>query len=336
MRRAVGVAGLLLACAWAVASVAEPARAASFGSKVVRGAAIGLAVKTAAKPLNQFINAITLRHGKQTHLATKVVPILSVGEKGFVGGAQVAGPRAQVDRVQAVYQYEHALSHQNYRAKVLLPSASINPLELKRVEKVGVSAIIDVALDGRYRPNTVGTGIQTGDIIRGAAVLAAVKVGGEPINRAINAVTLNRSEATKVVPMGSFGEKAYLGGAQVSGSALTVNTVKALWQYEDLYGGGKFRVKVLVPTSAINPLEARRVDGAGVTAVVDMALSEQEPSEARRERNRRNDVLGDFFGRRDDDDDDDRNRDRRHDNGRHRGWRIGKHKGWENQKRRDD
>lgn len=341
MRKAMryGVWGLALAAALSLS--ARPARADSLGSKVVRGAAIGFAVKVASKPLDSFINTITLRHNMRSTLATKVVPILSVGEKGYVGGAQVSGPKSLVDQVQAVFQYEKNFSNDNYRAKILLPSASINPLELKRVAKVGVTAIIDVALDGGLRHHTVGTGIQTGDVIRGAAVLVAVKAAGPTINQGINAITFNQGAVTRFVPLGSFGEKAYLGGAQVSASSTTISQVSAVWQYEDLFDNGKFRVKVLVPASAVNPLQAKRVEGAGITAVVDMAVSEQRPEPSRRERYARNDsawkTRPDDHRRRDDDDDDDKRRVGRHDNGKHLGWYVGKHKGWDKKgKKKDD
>jgi hypothetical protein len=296
-----------------------PLAAADLVTKVVRGALIGVAVKTAADPLNQFINTVTLRGKMPTRMATKVVPILSVGDKGYVGGAQVAGPSALVKQVQAVFQYEQSISNRNYRAKILLPSASVNPLELKRVAKVGVTAIIDVSLDGRMRGVTVGTGIQTDDVIRGAAVLAAVTMAGPEINKAVNALTFNKGEATSFVPYASIGEKAYLGGAQVSGSAATISKVKAVWQYEDLFDGGKFRIRAVVPVSALNPLQAKRVDGVGITAVVDMALAEQETLEARRERERRERLRE----RREHE----RSERQRHDNGKHKGWYKGKRKG---------
>ncbi len=315
--RSLILGGLLLT---SLSLAAGPLAAADLGTKVVRGALIGVAVKTAADPLNKFINTVTLRGKMPTRMATKVVPILSVGDKGYVGGAQVAGPSALVKQVQAVFQYEQSISNRNYRAKILLPSASVNPLELKRVAKVGVTAIIDVSLDGRMRGVTVGTGIQTDDVIRGAAVLAAVKMVGPEINKAVNALTFNKGEATAFVPYASIGEKAYLGGAQVSGSATTISKVKAVWQYEDLFDGGKFRIRAVVPVSALNPLEAKRVDGVGITAVVDMALAEQETLEARRERERRERLQERLAAERD--------RERhRHDNGKHKGWYKGKRKG---------
>ena len=194
---------------------------------MVRGALIGVAVKTAADPLNQFINTVTLRGKMPTRMATKVVPILSVGDKGYVGGAQVAGPSALVKQVQAVFQYEQSISNRNYRAKILLPSASVNPLELKRVAKVGVTAIIDVSLDGRMRGVTVGTGIQTDDVIRGAAVLAAVTMVGPEINKAVNALTFNKERRRSFVPTRASARRRIRAGF---GSAATISKVKAVWR----------------------------------------------------------------------------------------------------------
>ncbi|MCX6344780.1 MAG: hypothetical protein NT018_06875 [Armatimonadetes bacterium] len=172
-------------------------------------------------------------------MATKVVPILSVGEKGYIGGAQVSGPAAQVEMVDAVFQYEQNFSNNNYRAKVLLPSASLNPLKLERVPKVGVTAIIDYSLDGSLRYKTVGTGIQAGNVIRGAAVLIAVKNFGSSINNTLNTLTFNKGFDTKVLPMASVGEKMYLGGGQISASMfkqrenvpLTAKGFCPLWLY---------------------------------------------------------------------------------------------------------
>lgn len=320
-------AGILTAAAIAFSLLAGPASAESLGTEVLKGAAVAYAVKIAAKPLNSFINTITLRNHMPTRLATKVVPIISVGSKAYVGGAQVCGPKWMVEQVHAVFQYEQNIATNNYRVKVLVPSASLNPLGLKRVQKVGISATIDVSVDGALRYQTVGTGIHAGDIIRGAAVLAAVKVAGPQINKAVNLITLNKGEATKVVPWGSFGDKAYLGGAQVaSASPAMVNKVHAVWQYEGLFMNGQFRVKVLLPVTAINPIGAKRVDGAGVTAVVDMALSPQTHPEPAVDAGG---VLGGFFRKGRDEarpadegrDDDDQGR---HDNGRHLGWRKGR------------
>lgn len=340
MHRSIRGIGLMLAAATALATA--QVQAASLGTEVLRGAAYGFAVKQAAKPLNSFINTVTLRHGMSSNVATKVVPILSVGEKGYVGGAQVAGPRTLVDKVHAVFQYEKNFDDNNYRAKVLVPSASLNPLKLSRVQKVGITALIDVSLDGELRTHSVGTGIQTGDAIRGVAVLAAVKVAGSGINKVINTITLNKSDATKVVPLGSFGEKAYLGGAQVAAPKSDVGKVKAVWTYEDLFSSGRFRVRVMLPVSALNPLQMKRVNSAGVTAVIDMALSQQESvpeDEAPRwwgDYRRGDNVWRDDYRRGEGSwRDENRRSDEpsyQHDNGLHKGWWKGKRNGRKNEK----
>jgi hypothetical protein len=322
--------------------ITGPASSITLGTKVLRGAAIGVAVNVAAKPLNSFINTVTLHNKMKDPMATKVVPILSVGERGYVGGAQVSGPSIYVNKVKAVFQYEKNISTNNYRVKVLLPSASLNPLQLERVPKVGVSAIIDVAVGGRYENGSVGSGIKAGDVLRNAAVLVAVKNLGSELNKGINLITFNKGTATKVVPMASVGEKAYVGAAQISASAKSIESINALWQYDDLFDGGKFRVKVLVPTTSSNPLKMKRVGGAGVTAIIDMAVERQQKTPNEKDdpywklRNRyfppssgnKNQIDPRDY-RKDD-------RDERHDNGLHKGWYKGKHKGWDKQKDNKD
>jgi hypothetical protein len=295
----------------------KPSSTTSLGTKVLKGAAIGYAVKQSAGGLDKFINTITLNRKVPTRLETKVVPVMSVGEKAYVGGAQVSGPKSLVDKVQVVWQYENNFTDNRFRLKVLVPSDSLNPLKIDRVEKVGVSALIDVALSGGLKNNTDSVSLKAGDVLLAAGVAVAVKNTGSALNKAINTVSFNKGLSTRVVPMASFGEKAYIGGGQVSGSATTINTVSAIWQYEDFFSNGKFRVKIMVPTTSSNPLQMKRVDGAGVTAVIDMSIARQRELW---DRNRDN-VLFRRSGSAYNDDD-------RDDNGKHKGWTQGKHKGW--------
>lgn len=335
------VGSLMVAIIALSAAATSPANSASVATQVLKGAAIGYVVKQSAGVIDKAINAITLRnHMKSSTMSTRVVPILSVGEKGYIGGAQVSGPSVYVKQVQAVFQYEKQFSNNNYRAKVLVPSSSLNPLKLARVQKVGVTALIDVALNGRQNYWTTGTGIKLTDAARAAALLVAIKNFGPKVNSALNSLTLNKGYGTKVVPYGSFGEKTFLGGAQVSASASSIGSVNAVWMYEDLISGGQFRVRVVVPTTSSNPLKMKRVDGAGVTAIIDMALSQQRTTSDKPStrypypiysgRTRTSDgryantsILNGRnydYGRSDD-------RDNRKDNGNHKGWYIGKHNG---------
>jgi len=308
----------------AIFAVLAPAGAITLGTKVLRGAAIGYAVKQSAGPLDKFINKVTLQRGMPSNLGTKVVPILSVGEKGYVGGAQVSGPANLVKGVRAVFQYEQNFSGANYRLKVLVPSSSINPLQLKRVPKVGISAVIDVAIAGGLKTHYVGGGVGVGGIIRAAAVAVGVRAAAKSLNSAINTITFNKGAATVVVPMVSFGEKAYIGGGQVSGSTAAIASVAAVWQYEDLFSNGRFRVKVLVPTNSVNPLKMKRVKGAGITAVIDTAVARQREVPKRRPLDLRRlrsgeDVLRTRTA----------TKPAKTDQGKHLGWYIGKHKGWD-------
>ena len=106
----------------------------------------GALVSGFAGQINDFINTITLNKGVGVKDATKVVPIVSVGSGTSIGAAQVAGAKVDVDKVQAVA--EVAVSFMGrIGVRILVPIDSKNPLErFRRVQKVGVSAIIDYKL----------------------------------------------------------------------------------------------------------------------------------------------------------------------------------------------
>ncbi len=267
-----------------VALLSVQAGAANIASMALKGAAVGYLVKQYANQLDSFINTITLRHGLPHNLETKVVPILSVGDKGYIGGAQVAGAKVLVEQTKAVFQYEQSFDSGRYRIKALVPSSSINPAQLQRVDKVGVTAVIDVSLSGGLTHKSYSDSIGSSQILRAAGVAAAISAVAEPIDKAINAITFNKSEATAVIPIAGFGEKAYIGGAQISGSANTLNTAKVVWQFDDIFANGRFRVKVLVPTDAINPLKMKRVEGVGLTALIDTTVADQKQSTSTRDR----------------------------------------------------
>jgi hypothetical protein len=313
----------LLATMFAATSIAPRpmANSASLGGMVLKGAAIGYVVKQSAGGLNKFINKVTFNNHVSTRMATKVVPVMSVGEKAYVGGAQVAGPASAIKSVKAVWQYEDNFSNNRFRLKVLVPSNSLSPLKIRRVSKVGVTALIDLSLSGGWDYGTEGKAMRAGDVLLAAGVAVLVKNEGPAINKGINTISFNKGMATKVVPMLSIGEKAYIGGGQVSGSAAAVRSANAIFQYEDFFSGGKFRVKIMVPTTSSNPLKFKRVDGAGITAVVEMSLARQRDSWDRN----RDRYLFDRYQRRQQIED----RYYRHDNGLHKGWWQGKHKGWD-------
>ena len=149
-----GVAStLLLGCL----TVMTAAPAVGQGSLILQGLklfGIGFVVKTYGKQINSFVNTLMLNNAAQNREATKVVPILSVGvgivsgnPGSYIGAAQVQGPQAALDRVQAVAQIEGDF-FSALRVKGLVPVDGLNPIpgHLHRVYGVGVTAIIDFRL----------------------------------------------------------------------------------------------------------------------------------------------------------------------------------------------
>jgi hypothetical protein len=314
----------------------------TLAGQAIKGLAIAYAVRQSSKPLNEFINKVTLRNKVPQRLATKVVPILSVGKRGYIGAAQVAGPRSFVEKTQVIWQFEEGFHRGEYRVKALVPSSDINPLNLRRVERVGVSAVIDVSLGGGFDSPTRSGKMTAWRVLRAAGIAAAVVAVANPINQFINAITFNKDPMTRVVPQASFGEGAYIGGAQVTGSSSTIRQVKAVFEYWDSFDRGRYRIRVLVPVNGIDPTRIKRVEGAGVVALIDTSITEQknisqrEEPEWRPDRNQPKVRPIIISPRRDDDEEDNRNAIviiERHDQGKHKGWYKGKHKGWEKKKK---
>lgn len=268
----------------------------AIGKEALKGAAIGYAVKQSAKPLNSFINTISLRQGLADKQTTKVVPMLSLGDKGYIGAAQVSGPAVMIAKTQAVWQVEGSkmIGDGVYRVKALVPSNSLSPLKISRVQKVGINAVIDVATGGPLnREGPYSRDVRGGDLVKAGAIAVAVNAAAKPLNDFVNGITLNRSNlATKVVPMATFGEKAFVGAGQLSGANATLGKAKALWQYEDLFDRGRFRVKLLIPTDGANPLKLRRVQGVGLSALIDASIQRQSATlEPRRDNRQSNPVV---------------------------------------------
>ena len=112
--------------------------------KVIKGGAIGYVVDASAGPLNDGINTVTAEYGESTTDATKVVPIISVGDGSRAGAAQVSGPQSKVDQVKAALIIEQTII--GIRAKILIPVDRVDYKNVNRVQGVGVSASLDVKI----------------------------------------------------------------------------------------------------------------------------------------------------------------------------------------------
>jgi hypothetical protein len=117
------------------------------------------------------------------------------------------------------------------------------------------------------------------DVLKvGGAVVLADKFGDE-INSGINGITRagklqgSADIDTKVVPVLSVGSGAFVGIVQVAGPPEQVQRVKAVAQLEGgLKVAGGMRAKVLVPIDSRNPTNLSRVNGVGLSAIIDVRL----------------------------------------------------------------
>jgi hypothetical protein len=91
--------------------------------------------------IDKFIGSALNERQAQINGATKVVPILSVGQGGYIGAAQVVGNPQNVKDVKAVFQLEGQVG--SFRPNIMVPTVtdkvSGNP---ERAKGVGVSAVI--------------------------------------------------------------------------------------------------------------------------------------------------------------------------------------------------
>jgi hypothetical protein len=149
-------------------------------------------------------------------------------------------------------------------------------LNLRRVV-CGITVALAVVIAGNAR---VAYAIKLGNILKTGGIALVVKEFGPEINKAINTLLLNKKvevrDATKVVPIISGGKGTYVGAAQVTGPEEQVKKVQFVAQVETEFG--KVRLKALIPIStgkdtATDKLEASRVAGVGVSALIDLRAS---------------------------------------------------------------
>ena len=139
-----------LVCGFLLGQGTAPAQAGILGT-VVKGGAVSLLVSQFADQLNSAINTLTAKYPISSDYATKVVPIITVGDGSYAGrpasgrAAQVSGPKEQVDKCQAALQLE-ASFFKSFRAKALIPVDKVAISGINRVQGVGVSAQIDVKI----------------------------------------------------------------------------------------------------------------------------------------------------------------------------------------------
>lgn len=145
---------------------------------------------------------------------------------------------------------------------------------MKRSILIVLVALLCLTAPGAARAIDLKDILKDGVLIVGGG--AVVKAIAGPINDFINTVTFNKGAKlqgfTKVVPIVSMGDGTHIGAAQVGGASQSaVEKTQAVAQIEASFKG--IRIKILVPIDSLNPLKQfRRVQGVGVTAIIDVKI----------------------------------------------------------------
>jgi len=142
--RLIAVSILTFVLSFSALSVADAFDFGRLLRKTAKIVGIEALVRHFARPLNDFINKIFLNQKVEHRELTKVVPIISFGERKAVGAAQLSGSVEALASVRAVIQYEDEFSRGKFRVKALVPGDSADPTKFSRVYGVGVTAVIDV------------------------------------------------------------------------------------------------------------------------------------------------------------------------------------------------
>ncbi|MCX7781635.1 MAG: hypothetical protein N2491_12145 [Negativicutes bacterium] len=115
-----------------------------------------------------------------------------------------------------------------------------------------------------------------GDILKVGAVGILIDKFSKPLNNFINTLMAKHGAgtdyATKVVPILTVGSGSYIGAAQVTGPQELVDQTEAVLQLEGNFNGNQFRVKGLIPIDSKNPTNFSRVQGVGISAIIDIRI----------------------------------------------------------------
>ncbi|MFC1742429.1 hypothetical protein ACFL35_00440 [Candidatus Riflebacteria bacterium] len=113
--------------------------------------------------------------------------------------------------------------------------------------------------------------------VKVVAIGALVKSLAKPLNSFINTFTANQGAKnkayTRVVPILTLGQGMVIGAAQVQGPPELVEQVKSVIALETRFAqDNRFHIKAYVPNSKPTPIGLDRVQGVGVSAIIDYKL----------------------------------------------------------------
>ena len=140
------------------------------------------------------------------------------------------------------------------------------------MKKQLLAALLSVAL--LTAGGAAGTqAFSLGSILKIGGVTVLVEKFGPQINDFLNKLLMKNGVgtdyATKVVPVLSVGTGKYIGAVQVVGPTAQVEKVKAVGQLEGSFNDIA-RAKALIPLDSVNVTHLSRVQGVGVSAIIDL------------------------------------------------------------------
>lgn len=136
-------------------------------------------------------------------------------------------------------------------------------------------SVATVGVVGVQQAQAFNLGSLLGGVLKVGGVNFVIDKYADSINGFLNNLlkqnNLSTTYSTKVVPIVSLGGGAHIGAAQVTGPSSEVERVEAVAQIEASFNSVA-RVKGLVPIDSKNPSTANRIQGVGISAIIDLKI----------------------------------------------------------------
>ena len=148
-------------------------------------------------------------------------------------------------------------------------------MKKKIVAAMVAFSVATVGVVGVQQAQAFNLGSLLGGVLKVGGVNFVIDKYAESINGFLNNLlkqnNLSTTYSTKVVPIVSLGGGAHIGAAQVTGPSSEVERVEAVAQIEASFNSVA-RVKGLVPIDSKNPSTANRIQGVGISAIIDLKI----------------------------------------------------------------
>ena len=148
-------------------------------------------------------------------------------------------------------------------------------MKKKIVAAMVAFSVATVGVVGVQQAQAFNLGSLLGGVLKVGGVNFVIDKYADSINGFLNNLlkqnNLSTTYSTKVVPIVSLGGGAHIGAAQVTGPSSEVERVEAVAQIEASFNSVA-RVKGLVPTDSKNPSTANRIQGVGISAIIDLKI----------------------------------------------------------------